>query len=170
MWDAVNPESIHTEEELQVALVQTANTGMIIQESLFSWNSDFQTWNIQSPASEFDSRSMLAKVYYHATSIYLSGLFDYRFHYNEIPNPTLTFEAVQSHVNGILSTTLVALRSTNLSGVLFLFPLRVAGARAVSVDHKKLILSMLKEVSGRNFVVANAFVVDLEDLWDINGP
>ena len=75
---------------------------------------------------------------------------------------------IQSHVDGILSTTLEALESTRLAGLLFFFPLRVAGARAVSVEQKANVLGMLKEISRRSFVVADAFVMDLEDNWKLN--
>jgi hypothetical protein len=57
-----------------------------------------------------------------------------------------------------------ALRSTSLAGILFFFPLRVAGARSrSSVVNQARILIMLKEVRKRNFVVADAFVEDLEN-------
>jgi hypothetical protein len=48
---------------------------------------------------------------------------------------------------------------------LLFFPLRVAGARAACREETSLILEMLKEISRRGFVVANAFTVDLEELW-----
>lgn len=166
----MDTENVHTEEEFQVALLETAAIGLILQDSLDIWNSNFHAWKTQSLLSAVDSRSILAKIYHHAISIYLSGLFDYRFQYNDLLNPTLPFDTIQYHVDGILRTVAEALQTTNLAGLLFFFPLRVAGARAESLEHKKLILGMLKEISNRSFVVAGAFVKDLESLWDMNGP
>lgn len=153
------------EEGTQISLLESAATGLIIRNSLNLWNSGFHTWNKQDPSSSTDPRSTLASIYYHAISIYLSGLFDYRSQFNDILAPTLSFETIQIHVSAILSETTNALRTTNLAGLLFFFPLRVAGARAVSSEHKNLILGMLKEISKRSFVVADAFVSDLENLW-----
>jgi uncharacterized membrane protein len=104
-------------------------------------------------------------IYYHAISIYLSGIFDYRLQFNDFIPPTLPYEKIQMHVCGILTRTKMALHITKLAGLLFFFPLRVAGARAVAVEHRLLIVEMLKDISRRNFVVADAFVHDLENLW-----
>jgi len=41
----------------------------------------------------------------------------------------------------------------------------VAGARAVKEDDRAAILQMLAEISTRSFVVAEAFKMDLENLW-----
>jgi hypothetical protein len=68
-------------------------------------------------------------------------------------------------VDKILSDTKLALNNTNLGGVLYFFPLRVAGARVTSKEEAEGIVTMLKEISKRSFVVAEAFVLDLKALW-----
>jgi hypothetical protein len=81
------------------------------------------------------------------------------------PSPTLSQAAIDAHVEGILSRTEMSLKTTNIGGILYFFPLRVAGARAISVGQRTLILEMLGQISSRSFVVANAFVSDLKSLW-----
>jgi hypothetical protein len=61
----------------------------------------------------------------------------------------------------------MALKTTNLAGILFFFPLRVAGARARSVGQRSIILDLLGHISSRSFVVADAFVSDLKSLWEM---
>lgn len=162
----INPENTSkTDDEIQNGLLATASMGLLLRGSLESWQINFQTWKEQSIISTIDPRSVLAKIYYHSISIYLSGLFDYHSQYNEILNPTLQFETVQFHVNEILNTATEALLTTNLAGILFFFPLRVAGARAVTSIQKALILGMLREISKRSYIVADAFVEDLQGLW-----
>ena len=110
---------------------------------------------------------MLAVIYYHAISIYLSGTFDY-FPYwdeNHVQAPTLSSSQIQAHVAVILRMIANELKETNLASILFLFPLRVAGARARSAGQRLEIARMLGEITSRGFVVADAFTIDLEELW-----
>ena len=52
---------------------------------------------------------------------------------------------------------------------MFFFPLRVAGARVTLKEEAEAIVTMLNDISKRNFVVAEAFVSDLKALWDEKG-
>ncbi len=74
-------------------------------------------------------------------------------------------EAIQVHVQNILQTTKLALKTINLAGPVYFFPLRVAGARASSSEQMFSILEMLDRISERSFVVAQAFSEDLRALW-----
>ena len=64
----------------------------------------------------------------------------------------------------IAGETRRAFGNTNLAGVLFFFPLRVAGARAVGNERDE-ILELLKVIKEGEFVVAEAFLGDLKGLW-----
>jgi hypothetical protein len=152
-----------------------ANDGLQIQTSLRSWSKKTTSW-IVAPGQKSNSfsgasNSILAKVYYHAITIFLSGLFDYRQHWaasdQPIHVPTLNQSEVQQHVTEILDTTQNALEKTNMVGVLFFFPLRVAGARARIQEQKLQILELLRRISKANFVAADAFVEDLTQLWGV---
>lgn len=123
--------------------------------SQFSWES--------SPSTNV--AMILAIVYYHATSIYLSGIFDHRYCLHDFNGPHLTQQMVDSHVDSILRTTEHALGNTKLTGVLFFFPLRVAGARVSSLQQRDRILGLLRSIKDRSFVVADAFTADLSNLW-----
>jgi hypothetical protein len=149
-----------------------AAKGLAIRNSLSRWQTDFETWLGLHSNSRAEPPSVLATIYFHAISIYLSGIFDYRYQFQKIimspsPSPTLSQAAIDAHVEGILSRTEMSLNTTNIGGILYFFPLRVAGARAISVGQKTLILEMLGQISSRSFVVANAFVSDLKSVWGV---
>lgn len=111
----------------------------------------------------------LALIFYHAVSIYLSGIFDYyqsiyvRFN---IPTPVLSRSDIDQHVELILESVNTALQHTNLSGILFLFPLRVAGARVTKRTDQQRVTDMLKMISSQGFVVSQAFMEDLDTVWE----
>lgn len=143
-------------------LMNLASEGLVLRQSINNWYTSFLH---SSFALEGDQWSLLATIYYHAISIFLTGLFDYRRQFDNILYPTLAESIMQAHVYSIISHTQLALSTTNLAGALFVFALRVAGARAVKEDDRAAILQMLAEISTRSFVVAEAFKTDLEDLW-----
>lgn len=131
---------------------------------MYEWYSDFQLW----PSTTIpDHQSIVATLYYHAILIYLSGAFEYYHHWDAHTTPRLSFLEARGHVSTILDLCEVGLRTTNLTGILFFFPLRVAGARARSAKDKSRILEMLGEISRRSFVVAGAFVLDLNTWWEL---
>lgn len=73
--------------------------------------------------------------------------------------------AIEAHVKAIIEITRSALKSTNLAGILFLIPLRIAGARAQSAEYRAEIIKMFEGIVRRGFVVGNAFNDDLRSLW-----
>jgi len=177
----INVLSGHALDRLSVPpeleILSIAADGLLIQSSLFSWSKETADWSISelyekkdsSHNGVHDSPSLLANIYYHSTSIFLSGIFDYRYHHWEgIPTPRLPAVDIQNHVTAILSGSETALKKTNIAGILLFFPLRVAGARARTAVEQQAILSMLHQIERRNFIVAGAFVEDLKELWHRN--
>jgi hypothetical protein len=150
------------------ALLAFASEGLDLRTRLKDWYTNFLEWSSDC-SNPNDTQSTLAAIYYHATCIFLSGIFDYRSQFNHIITPTLPLVLTQSHTSAIVSSTREALKSTNLGGVLFFFPLRVAGARTTSSQQKEAILGMLSEISKRSFIVADAFTIDLQALWRSKG-
>lgn len=148
-----------------------ANTGFVVQASLYSWLSqaslqfDAEMSGLNEHHLNRDPAWLLSDIYYHATLIFLSGIFDYRNYWDNMATPTLPTSEIQDHVSAILEMVEVALKTTNLAGLLFLFPLRVAGARARSSTQRAAILRMLQNISSKNFIVAGAFLGDLTELW-----
>ncbi|KAH6676752.1 hypothetical protein B0J14DRAFT_586248 [Halenospora varia] len=155
-------------------LLGIANEGLDIQSLLFTWSEEASLWSASEPngtrksssSTTHNSASLIAEIYYHATLIFLSGIFDYRSPFwREISTPSLPTAEIQNHVTAILTLSERALKTTSIAGVLLFFPLRVAGARVRTVAEQRAILSMLHDIENRNFVVAGAFVEDLNRLW-----
>jgi hypothetical protein len=161
----------------ELEILSIAADGLLIQSLLISWSKETAIWSIPEPYENTDSShndvhdspSLLANIYYHATQIFLSGIFDYRYHHWEgIPTPKLSAVDIQNHVTAILRGSESALNKTNIAGILLFFPLRVAGARARTAVEQQAILNMLHQIECRNFIVAGAFVDDLKELWHRN--
>ncbi|KAF7547428.1 hypothetical protein G7Z17_g7747 [Cylindrodendrum hubeiense] len=120
---------------------------------------------------EGDDFVLLAKVFYAATSIYLSGVFDYEItHWQKlgIMVATLDEDEIQMHVQTILEASNIVLHSSSVSPVLLLFPLRVAGARSWHISQQDCILKLLDKVE-LTFSVAAAFKFELRRLWSTFG-
>ncbi|KAH7347253.1 hypothetical protein B0T11DRAFT_322065 [Plectosphaerella cucumerina] len=110
---------------------------------------------------------LLATTFHAAASIYLSGNFDYEVHHwleMGIDVPVLSNTDIATYFNTIIQSTRLALKTTSLSAVLFLFPLRVAGARAYTTSQQDAVIGLLEEVK-RRFIVGDAFLGDLKQLW-----
>ncbi len=152
--------------------------GFELRGQLHSWASTHHTADVfrhttisqaSSPGSntvrehEFQ---LLAETFFSATSIYLSGVFDYEIcHWKSLrlPAPTLSEDEIQQHVSSILSLS-QRLAETSISPLLLLFPLRVASARAWQASHRHQIMKLFGIIDS-TFAVAGAFIVDIEELW-----
>ena len=110
---------------------------------------------------------MLAKAFFAATSIYLSGVFDYeipRWQDMGIAAPTLSEDEIQGHVGDILTYTQEILFNSSISPLLTLFPLRVAGARSWETWQHESIMDSLSAIE-KSFPVAASFRADLQGVW-----
>jgi hypothetical protein len=104
-------------------LKRSAAEGIRLQSALSNWKTVALTWSATSPMRTSDLQMMLATIYHHAISIYLSGTFDYFPYWDEsgIPTPSIPPSQVQAHVKAILGMVATALNETNLAGILFLY-------------------------------------------------
>ncbi|CAD0050152.1 unnamed protein product, partial [Aureobasidium pullulans] len=113
-----------------------------------------------------DDRTIIAKIYLAATSIFLSGVYDYRSvwlkHIEAVP--TLPQTMIEEHLSTILDLTEYAMARTNLSTLLFLYPLRVACSRVWTLDKRDRLRSMLGTIR-KSFAVAHVFIIEVEELW-----
>ncbi|KAK0110175.1 hypothetical protein ONS95_002826 [Cadophora gregata] len=162
VWDVVKEDTDLPSHMIDEALTDLGTAGLTMRDTIDNWHTSFLQ---SSYAIEDDPWSLLAIIYYHAISIYLTGIFDYRPQFDMIPYPSLSYSTIQAHVYSIISQTKLALSTTNLAGAFLVFALRVAGARAVNEEQRVDILQMLAEISTRSFVVADAFRMDLEYVW-----
>lgn len=114
----------------------------------------------------------MTKAFFAATSIYVSGVFDYEIPYWQdmgIVAPNLSEEEIQMHVINILTHTNSVLYNSSISPLLVLFPLRVAGARSWQGWQQDCIMQNLLVVE-RTFPVAAAFRADLMGVWARMSP
>lgn len=157
-----------------------SSEGFRLRTLLFTWFStgiSLQNAMQSSPSSDRSSSAsswgtegfiLLAQIFFAATSIYLSGVFDYEIvHWQElgIVVSTLGEDEIQTHVKTILELSQVLIKSSDVSPVLLLFPLRVAGARAFEAWQQNCIIGLLGEIEV-TFSVATAFKVELQKVWD----
>lgn len=104
----------------------------------------------------------LAETFFSAASIYLAGVFDYEIcHWQRLhlPPPALSEDEIQQHVSLILASSQRLVVETSLCPLLLLVPLRVASARARTVEQRHQIMDLFGLVGSR-FAVARAIVAD----------
>jgi hypothetical protein len=113
-----------------------------------------------------DNRTTIAKIYLAATSIFLSGIYDYRSIWLGAidATPALPRVFIEQNTDMILDLTEFAMQDTNLSKLLFLYPLRVACSRVWMHDQKDRLRRMFGIVQ-KSFAVAHVFVDEVEELW-----
>ncbi|KAL5359303.1 hypothetical protein BJX96DRAFT_56290 [Aspergillus floccosus] len=169
VWGLLKPGSNYSGLLLHEALLELAAEGILVRSALSDWYATFQKWSADTGTPAHNPQSLLATIYFHSISIYLSGIFDYRAQFSEMPTPTISKTVVQKHVDAILRITKITLKTTNLAAVLFFFPLRVAGARVTASPESESIHAMFRDISSRGFVVADAFMTDLKALWRRKG-
>jgi hypothetical protein len=163
--------------DIQLMMTQSlADEGLILQSALQQWYAETTLWEQTSRSylecsasqSQPDTELLIAYAYFHSISIYLSGAYDYHEHWtwSDAPRaPILHRSQIEWHVSEVLRIS-QELLGIGISGVLLFFPLRVAGARAVDSLSRTTILNLLHTTVRRGFIVAEAFRVDLSELWE----
>ena len=105
----------------------------------------------------------VAWMYYHALSIYLSGVFDYTL--SEVcAIPSLRDDEITVHLEGILQRTDEALQQNQTSRVFLLLPLRIAGNRCSNWKQGQAVLKRI-DILRDQFAVATAFRTELLQIW-----
>ncbi|KAG9254537.1 uncharacterized protein F5Z01DRAFT_687352 [Emericellopsis atlantica] len=152
--------------DLQEDALGLAAEGFRLRLALESWRAgrtEIQSCENVQTHDAASHKAVLSKIFFAAISIYLSGVFDYEIlHWRHwgILVSTITEDQVQEHVRTILALTALALERSNLSPLLFLFPLRIAGARSCQPWQRERVLQLLARV-GASFAVAGAFQMEL---------
>jgi hypothetical protein len=104
--------------------------------------------------------------YCHALLIFLFNTFDYYHCWHLDHSPRLSMCEISHHVDHILQQAELILNTTGGSGLLLVFPLRVAGTRAKTLVQKATVLGLLDRIFKRGFIVASRITADLCQLWD----
>ncbi|KAH6666541.1 hypothetical protein F5X68DRAFT_177034 [Plectosphaerella plurivora] len=158
-------ESLETPSEGPAMLLPLAQS---IALEGFQLRATLDDWAIAATLIPHQSPEMLLATAYHAAaSIHLSGNFDYELqHWLEMGMevPVLAPADVLIYFDTIIRSTRLSLKATSLSAVLFLFPLRVAGARAHTKSQQNAVAELLEEVKER-FIVGDAILSNLRELW-----
>jgi hypothetical protein len=150
-----------------------AADGWALREELTAWHKRYMdhetTYDSQKMLPEEDS-TWLAQLFYASISIYLSGNFDWdMMHWSRWPSasiPRLEAAVVEKHALTILEITEMALNRTSLSPLLFLFPLRIAGARLSSSPAQcARVLGQIGQIAS-GYAVAHAVTVELVGAWE----
>ncbi|KOS23404.1 hypothetical protein ESCO_006606 [Escovopsis weberi] len=153
--------------------------GHALREALDGWYAAYGNFE-NSPGAgddrckgEGDDSTLVSRVFFAAISIYLSGIFDYGitcWKQLGLEPPTLDDATIQAHLSGILRSTRHALQQTTLSPLLFLFPLRIAGARARSEWQRERVLELIGTVEKKGgFAAAGAVSMELQEIWQLFG-
>jgi hypothetical protein len=105
----------------------------------------------------------VAWMYYHALSIYLSGVFDYTL--SEVcAIPSLRDEEITVHLEGILKRSDEAIQQSQTSRVFLLLPLRIGGNRCSNWKQCQEVLKRI-DILRDQFAVATAFRTELLQIW-----
>lgn len=171
-------ELLYPQEKAQTTMDDSngiALEGFRLRQALIDWEAgSISLTSLKSQETNMEATCFLflTKAFFAATSIYLSGVFDYEmpyWHEMGIVVPNLNEGEIQEHVNNILTHTSTVLCKSSISPLLVLFPLRVAGARSWQKWQRDCIMQSLFAVE-RTFPVASAFRNDLRSLWDRRSP
>ncbi|OAA36815.1 C6 finger domain protein [Metarhizium rileyi] len=175
----------HPQDTLMHDAKSLSEDGHLLREALTTWSAayipDTTRLSVSLPSGLTEGQgcnkhdvaanpsTLLARVFYAAISIYLSGVFDYELSHWQQLNlsvPTLDQGTVAQHVDTILTLTSTALSHTSLSPVLFLFPLRIAGARSYYQLQRDRVAALVGQI-GNAFAVASAIRSDLSRVWQV---
>ena len=158
---SLSNEPLHPEQILRLQDMTTE--GFQLRTALSLLQSVLIAWPTNSPT---DIETLIAWTYFHAISIYLSGIYDYHPVWDSlgVSTPSLSQPLIEHHMSNILDLTTCALQASSLSGLLFLLPLRIAGARCWSKVQEQRIRTLLSQIE-TSFPAVNAFAGELEDLW-----
>lgn len=136
--------------------------GLRLQAQLLSWSHEVENSVVTSETTF----TTLATLFRHAILIFLSGNYDYLplLHGLE-PTARRSPAEIQEHVLAIIHLTEYLLRHSHLARVLYLFPLRVAGARANCYLTASNVLHLVQKVSDGGFKAADRVASDLKSFW-----
>lgn len=156
---AVLPEDMTFEDRQQLKLA--ARDGLDLYSQL-------EMWYIEH-ANRTETRtplSLLSSIYHGATAVSISTIFDFpHFAHCGLLVPGSSTLNLNTKVDELCTLLRCALRTTNLAGILILWPLRVAGSKSIRKDQAHQILGMLREIRQQGFAVAQSFEHVLKEQW-----
>ncbi|XEU97497.1 hypothetical protein FSHL1_002783 [Fusarium sambucinum] len=137
-----------------------AGEGRMYQQRLREWHDRTLT-----PEDCLDFHDKLKLTVYHALQLFICMNYTFYTFWDEESIPRLTTNEVEVHVSAIITHVGDILDHSNISSLLLLFPLRMAGANTSNSLEKDQIIKFLNGISQKGFLVSNRIVVDLEEVW-----
>lgn len=144
----------------------------LLDATIEGWklHQDLDTWSEQHTKSSdaFAPISIISNIYHMTLTINLMSIFSFP-HFKELnlSVPTISDGSLEDRVDILIFLLETALRSTSLAGLLLLWPIRVAGAKATRQDQVSIVSDMLREIEQRGFVVAKNFEKVLTRQWKL---
>ncbi|EFY91084.1 hypothetical protein MAC_02970 [Metarhizium acridum CQMa 102] len=140
--------------------------GIHVQDLLNKWYLQHgSTLNATSTAHE----CRLALIYYHTLMLFLSRNYTYYSCWAGKATPLLSRSAISDHTRSIATLIDRLLQSSNVPGVMLLFPLRVVGSLLTETDARLKVVAQLDTIYWKGYVVADRVKVDLNILWAFSG-
>jgi hypothetical protein len=160
-----------SEESDDSVIISLAAQGTEIRRHLSEWLQLVQT-QYSALHTSFnhllqDTELLISLIYFHALSIYLSGIYDYHseFVLSNAVLPLLSQSQVEHHLSSIIRITDFALRETKLAGLLFLFPLRVAASRSRTMYYRTELLKLIRMMRNKGFAILETFELEILCIW-----
>lgn len=79
--------------------------------------------------------------------------------------PQLSQAEVKQQVESILKTSQILLSGTYIPPVLFLFPLRMAGAHVSDGVTQDKVLGLIRNIRLKGFIISDIIESDLQECW-----
>jgi hypothetical protein len=135
--------------------------GLEIKESLLNWEGSHLE---RSPVEPF---TQLAVIVYHALLLYHCMNFTFYSCWMTRTIPEHNQGEVDKHVATILDLSPRLLSDTYIPAVLLLFPLRMAGTHVLERRAQEKVLSTIRKIRQKGFIVSDRIEVDLQEFWQI---
>ncbi|KAL3480963.1 hypothetical protein BJX99DRAFT_272178 [Aspergillus californicus] len=148
--------------ERSTLLDDLGKEGLEIQSSIYLWH-EKAILQLESEQT-VDSLFHLALACYHSLLVFLSNTYNYYRFWHNTAAPRLSHEEIKQHVESIILHADNILKVSEVSSVLLLSPLRVAGTHAESGTRTR-ILRLLDGVFAQGFVVSSRIKEDLNEYW-----
>lgn len=141
------------------AVKALAREGTALDHKITIWNNGGL---LHSAAA--DPFTQISFAYYYALQLFHCRNFTYYSCWETGTVPELSLHESSAYVAAIISICEKVTQGSNISGVILLFPLRMAGAHA-EVGQRNKILKILQQIYNSGFVVAEKITIDLCDFW-----
>ncbi|KAL6894891.1 fungal-specific transcription factor domain-containing protein [Trichoderma evansii] len=153
-------EDIPTEKRSDSSEVKAlAREGTALDHRIAIWNDG----GLLQSAAE-DPFNQISFAYYYALQLFHCRNFTYYSCWEPGAVPELSSLETNAYIAAITNICEKIIQTSNIPGVILLFPLRMAGAHA-EVGQRNRILKFLQQIYNSGFVVADKIKEDLCDFW-----